>query len=429
MSSSRPSLLFIARSFPPVATIASIRLSSIAGHLAELGWKVTVLAPDPELLREPINTERVRELEDSGVRILKTDMRGRCLLPAFFHQGWVGRNRLISGVARRLAVKLDLDDGIGWIGSACKAASVLRPGDVDLILASGAPFSSFVIARRLSRTLGCPYVLDYRDPWTQRDFRKNPARPWTRRTERLVCDDAAAIVHVSPMLVPRHVQEFGGAERNHSITNGFDPVVLDAVTPCAFDHRAIVYAGRFYPPHRVIQPVLDAVRLLRDEPDGQWSDLRFHYYGVDSGQVRQAAQDCGASDFLVDHGKVPQKESFSASKGAAVNVVVTSVIKTVDQGILGNLPGKLFEVIGLGSPVLLVSPDGSQARMILDQTRSGLGVSGDDPVRIAEALKELLGRAAGRSPQADAYSWPRLARQLDTLLRSLLPASRDGSSS
>ncbi|MCA9784513.1 MAG: glycosyltransferase [Candidatus Cloacimonetes bacterium] len=422
MSSSRPSLLFIARSFPPVANIATIRMASIARHLARCGWKITVLAPHPDLLRDSSNREAAVEFcRQEGIQLIPTGYDWRSLVPGLLRQR-PGLPGIFGGIARRVARWLDIDDGAGWIRPILNATKHLPAGSIDLVLASGSPFASFEAARRLARRLRCPFVLDYRDPWTLRDFRTVPVRPWTVRKERRVCQEAAAILHVSPMLVPIHVSAFGGAERNHALTNGFDPEMLDPVPAREFEHPAIVYAGRFYPPHRVIQPVLEAVRMLHEEPGGQWTDLRFHYYGVDSGQVRQAAAACGAEGLLVDHGKVPQAESFAASKGAAVNVVVTSVLKSVDQGILGNLPGKLFEVIGLGSPVLLVSPDGSQARRILEQTGSGIGVSGETPVRIVEALKQLLDRPAGRGPGANAYSWPQLGRQLDTLLRSLLPA-------
>lgn len=424
MSDRCPRLLFIARSFPPVATIASIRLSSIARHLTRNGWDVTVLAPEPGLLKEPANHAGLVTLQQEGVSVIHTGMLGRCLLPAFFKQVWPWSTKPVGGLARRTARMLDLDDGIGWIRPALDAAAVLKPGDVDLILASGAPFSSFEIARRLGNRLDCPYVLDYRDPWTQKDFHTRPSQAHTRNLEHRICRDAAAIIHVSPMLVPRHVEEFGGSGRVFSVTNGFDPEVLDAVVPTRFDHRAIVYAGRFYPPHRVIQPVLAALKLIMDAPGDAYSDLRFHYYGVDSGQVNEAAREHGVESLIVDHGRVPQSESFSASKGASINVVVTSVMAQVDQGILGNLPGKLFEVIGLGSPVLLISPEGSQARQILDKSGSGLGFSGSEPENTAAGIRELLGRQPGRTEAADEFSWPSLAKSLDNILRSQLVSGK-----
>jgi hypothetical protein len=421
MADNRPHVLFLARSFPPVATIAAIRTTSIARYLARAGWKVTVVAPDPRIMREPTNPEGLEELRcNDGVEIVHTDHGLRCLLPLFFRQEGLSANRLIGGTLRRLAVQLDLDDGAGWVRPVLKSTRSLKKGEVDLVLASAAPFSSFVLARLLGKRLGCPYVLDYRDPWTHRDFKKVEVRPWTRALERWVCAKAGAILHVSPMLIQQHVEQFGREEVNHAVTNGYDPEVLDRIKPETFDHRAIVYTGRFYPPIRVIHPVLRALALLHADPSGRWEDVRFHYYGVDSAQFQEAVRECGVAPFVMDHGRVQQGAAFAATKGAAVTVVVTSVSNHVNRGVLGNLPGKLFESIGLGVPLLLISPDGSQARQILEQTESGLGCHGESTENVAAVLKTLLAGYSGkRSTRAADVSWPRLVQHLDAIVRPL----------
>ncbi|MCA9787252.1 MAG: hypothetical protein KC488_11925, partial [Candidatus Cloacimonetes bacterium] len=131
-----------------------------------------MIAPDPRIMREPTNPEALEELcREDNVEMIHTDHGLRCMLPQFFRQKGLTANRVIGGLIRRLAVLLDIDDGAGWIRPVLNSTRRLRPGSVDLVLASAAPFSSFVLARMLGDRLGCPYVLDYRDPWTHRDFK------------------------------------------------------------------------------------------------------------------------------------------------------------------------------------------------------------------------------------------------------------------
>lgn len=86
MSHQAPRLLLIARSFPPVANIATLRMASMARHLQRSGWQVTVLAPDPRLLREPGNPARLQALLDEGVRVIHTGYGLRALVPGLLRQ-------------------------------------------------------------------------------------------------------------------------------------------------------------------------------------------------------------------------------------------------------------------------------------------------------------------------------------------------------
>lgn len=51
----------------------------------------------------------------------------------------------------------------------------------------------------------------------------------------------------------------------HVISNGFNPVEVAAVKPYEFGHFAIMYAGNFYPPKRVITPVMQALRCFSEK--------------------------------------------------------------------------------------------------------------------------------------------------------------------
>jgi hypothetical protein len=92
--------------------------------------------------------------------------------------GWVA-----GGISRRIARRIGIDKGIGWVRAAERACARVRPEEVDLILASGSPYSSFVLAERLAKKLARPFVLDYRDPWTKVEGMIPAFLPLGRRLE------------------------------------------------------------------------------------------------------------------------------------------------------------------------------------------------------------------------------------------------------
>jgi glycosyltransferase involved in cell wall biosynthesis len=87
-------------------------------------------------------------------------------------------------------------------------------------------------------------------------------------------ESSRAVTTVSPSLLSGRVTH---ERKVHVITNGFDPEEMASIEPYEFGHFAIVYAGTFYSPKRVITPFMAALKRLQDVDHlGHW---RFHYYG------------------------------------------------------------------------------------------------------------------------------------------------------
>ena len=184
-----------------------------------------------------------------------------------------------------------------------KLAAASAREDVDVILASGPPFSSFVLAERLSRNLRRPYVLDYRDPWwTEVGDMMPPLRWLVERLESRLVAGAAAVTIVSPLWAADLNSRFNISSRLHVITNGYDKADLVDTKPHDFGHFSIVYAGIFYPPTRVITPVFEALKRVKTK--GSCREWQFHYYGHQEQHVRDEALRLGISDHVTLHGRV-----------------------------------------------------------------------------------------------------------------------------
>src|SRR4051812_13529705 len=150
----RPRLLLLAWTFPPAATVGSVRTWNIASFLSRLGWDVTVVTPDPALIRVTEKSDNLESrLADEGIRRIRTGHRLRYLDPDYLTCWNEGLGWLAGGICRRLVRPLGISGGIGWIHAAERACADLRPEDVDVILASAPTFASFILASRLSRKL------------------------------------------------------------------------------------------------------------------------------------------------------------------------------------------------------------------------------------------------------------------------------------
>lgn len=421
MNERRPRLLFLAYAFPPRNAAGSVRLWNIAKHLARQGWQVTVVALDPTLMRDPEGAEKVTaNLEQEGIRRLVTGHRWRCLSPKDLkcwdqNLGW-----LAGGACRTIARNLGIEKSVGWVSAAEQACSSLTPDDVDVILASGSPFVAFRVAKKLSERLGRPYVLDYRDPWTGNPHSSRSSRERTVQEETRLLESCAAVTIVSPSWGLALDQRYGVGRKLHVITNGYDPDEMAKVNANTFDHCAFVYTGVFYPPKRVISPFLAALKRLdqsRDTGDKAWS---FHYYGADARHVREEAEHLGVSHRIVLHGRVSQREAVSAVKGANLAVVITSI---EEEGMLadkGIVTGKIFEAIGVRTPVLLIAPKGSDAATTTETTGLVRSFTGTDVQGMALFLKDVVLGQVPEPKNVEAFSWENIAKQLNVVLREVL---------
>lgn len=416
----RPKLLFLAYPFPPAKAPGCVRTWNMAMYLTRLGWDVTVVTPDPSILRNIEDIENAsREVGHVGIKRILTGHGWRCLAPNNLKCWSQYICKLVGRVCRPIAGRLGIDTHIGWIKAAEQASSALTTNDVDVIFATGSPFSAFGLAKRLSERLGRPYVLDYRDPWTGNPHGARLHLPSTIQEEARVLEGSAAVTIVSPSWGRALDQRFGIGPKLHVVTNGFDSGEMAAVKPYDFGHCAFVYTGIFYPPKRTISPFLAALKLLRESLNGNGNDWYFHYYGVDENHIRQEADRFDLSDRIVFHGRVPRGEALSAVKGARLALVITSVAEEQTLEDKGIVTGKIFEAIGLATPVLLIAPEGSDARVITEPTGLVKSFTGIEIQSMVSFLEDVVRGQAPQPQNIENCSWAVISKDLDALLREV----------
>jgi hypothetical protein len=327
---------------------------------------------------------------------------------------WLG-----GGICRKIARHIGVDDAVGWIKPAERACSAVEPKDVDLIMASGPPFSGFTLAERLSRKLFRPYILDYRDPWSELPGVWSPMQARIVKSEAGLLHGAAAVTTVSPSWATDLAARFNVGSKLEVVTNGYDEEELRQIKPYDFGHAAIVYAGIFYPPDRVLTPVLKALKIL--DMNGQLDDCYFHYYGDHSPYVKQEASKIGIEHRVKLHGLVARDRALAAIKGAKLSVVITSVQDHLSPRMKGWIPAKLFESIAFGSATLLIAPAGGDAEIIAQASGVACRVSGNDVEGIRSFIQQvILGRQFERRNIED-FAWQNIANTLDNHLRKRLP--------
>jgi hypothetical protein len=419
--SDKPKLLLIAGYFPPVRiSTGSIRPWNLARYLIELGWEVTVVTPkisvwNPKHLDDVEN--KIAQINTSGIKMIYTNHSMRFLAPWRYQ---VPKNKmyyLLGGMFRVITRILGIQNWIGWVPSAINSCRKLRPKDVDIILATGAPFWGFTIAHQLSKRWNRPFVMDYRDLWTNSPWNP-PEKKWVIYQEKNLLKKCSAITIVSRVSGEALSHKYEISNKLYTITNGYDPNDIQNVVEKYYDHFSIVFAGRLIPLKRTLSPILKALKYITDHSlaPNSW---RFYYCGPNKDLAHEEILHWGLEEQSINLGELPRKEAISYIKGASLNVIIESNNENPTLEDRGVIPGKIYELIGLNANILSIVPIGSAVEEIL----ADVGVKSyhpNDTENIVEFILRCMNGYKMELHNREKYSWEALSRQFDILLRNII---------
>ncbi len=174
-------ILFIVYNFPPAAGAATQRVLKFLKYLNKFGYKTFVLTVDkvdyPDLdftLIEKIPTEtkviKTKFWTPFGIYRKITGRKSDEKIPVAF----IKDNH--KSLAERISVFLRLnvflpDAKIGWLPYAVKTGKeTIIKEKIDVVISSGPPHTTHLIAKSLKRKTGVKWIADFRDPWTDIDY-------------------------------------------------------------------------------------------------------------------------------------------------------------------------------------------------------------------------------------------------------------------
>jgi len=245
-------VLMVAYYFPPDSSSGSMRPFYWANYLSRSGWDVSVLTVKKKkfLPEQPVDIELAKGIQP-GVHVVRTNI----LRP---------RNNLLS--LKDLLFKLKInplsdsikpqdrtpsinsqdhslfreikdilteilaspDQHIGWLPFAVvRGLRIIKKNRIDLVYATGSPWTCLLIGTILKWLTGCPLILDFRDPWVS-----NPGflvRPVLLRKLETFMEQH--VVHIADAIIANteelktdflHRYKFLSSDLITCITNGFD---------------------------------------------------------------------------------------------------------------------------------------------------------------------------------------------------------------
>ncbi len=409
-------VLLICYVFPPAGGGGVQRPLKFVKYLGGHGWTPVVATPDrpsspvwdQDLLRQlpaDLAVERLPSLEPGA--------GGAANAPGPANS---------SGWRARLAAWLFPDRHVLWLPTALPGLlRALKRHQPQAVMVTAPPFSSFILGWLAARIGGLPLVLDFRDEWSgfyAKGYGPGSAgRLWAasvRVLERRLVAAASRVVCASPDYCWRFRELYGGpAGKFVWIPNGFDPADYPpppeppAPGPATPERPLrLVYAGS-------VHPVTSLDYLWRGLAVLSPEERRCLSVQVLGRVNPEMTADPGLKGLRVQaHGYCPHAQALAAMQTAHALLLTLSP----GPGVERVIPGKLYEYLGAGRPILALTPPGRAAAM-MEEARAGTRVDPDCPAQIAATLREWLETPPrGSSPPPPQYDRQRTAGLLASVL-------------
>lgn len=386
--------LIISYYFPPAGGPGVQRVARHAKFLREFGYDAVVISATPEdytrpsEFQMPVDESLLADVE--GIEVHRVASR-----QPFRLFGWLKRQRLD---ALREFVFVP-DSAVTWIGAVVgKAREIAKRRPVDVIYTSVKPHSAALAGWLLKRALGRPWVIDFRDPWTQYFLATFPTRLHYRIEqwlERFLLRRADHIITITPT-ARRNLLDWCGFLTEDGVSvipNGYDEEEFEGTQASgeASGNRVFsyVYSGVFcgapesgnkirvslperlwrglrrqlaYTPRRFDRLthspkfLLDALQELFAERPELRGRIRLVHIGPFDEANERYVRELGIAEAIEARGYVPHDEAVRVVKGADALFFCLADSPTGERN--DCVPQKVYEYLGSRRPVLALAPEG-----------------------------------------------------------------------
>lgn len=419
-------VLIITYYWPPNGGAGVYRWLKLSKLLSEHGWQPVIYTPEnPELVADdPGLLKDVR----SDIEVVKRPITE----PFNLYKRFTGRstkekvqvgflNEKKQGGWKEdfaLWVRSNFfipDARVWWVRPSVKfLKEYLKQHPVDAIISTGPPHSMHLIALGLKRALGVKWIADFRDPWTDIDFYAQlKLTRWAdakhKRLEGEVLREADRVFCVSWHWAD-DLKKLG-AKHVEVITNGYDPDDLPTPPEPVDDAFSLVHIGSLSP-SRNAPELWKALKKLCDEDPDFSAKFKLRFVGPVDHTIADSVAEAGLGAHLERTGRVTHEAAMRHIQRARALLLLVNDT----PNLMGILPGKLFEYVSTGRPILGVGPVEGDVSRVLDQAPHAV----IDRPRLMEQRERI--KAMFTAPQAAPDPrWSRAAtcRQVVEALNTL----------
>ena len=418
-------VLFIIGDFWPTHSGGTIRVAKLIKYLPEYNWEGVVLT---RKLDDMNSAEIIHGTQIYRTRAFDVPAQYIKIKQAFQKKSdkevKVVDKPVIIKSNNRLADNLFVPDvNIVWAISAFFRLNNIIKKEGISVMYSSSPFASSHIPALLYRKLynkSIKWVVEFRDPWTFNPFiNKKPflLDKLDHFLEKMVVKCCNTIIVTSQEYKDEFLKKYSFLDSNkiQYIPNGYDGEDFEGLSKIPSNGKiTIIHTGNFYG-KRTLKPFLEALNLIYSEYPEYVNAIKFVQYGTldPDGELYHLNHPNPLAEMRE---VIPHRDSLQETMNADWLLLVPGPGN-------GTMPGKLYEYLATGNPIIALVDEGP-AKKIVQDLNIGYVINTEDVLLMKNCLLEIL---TSKSPYKSAdiiseqilkFERKNIAKQVKTVLES-----------
>lgn len=283
------------------------------------------------------------------------------------------------------------DPRVFWVRPSVKFLhEFLRENKIQTVITTGPPHSIHLIGYKLkNKNPSLRWFADFRDPWSEWGLLdslnvSSAVRKIHRKLEAKVLQRADKIITITPF----YVKKFEALSQRKVVllTNGYDEDDFKTLTIEQTQKFVIRHVGiineRCDP-----RPFLSAVRQLMVSYEDFKKSVRLDFVGEVHARVKAfVATFPELAAVTTFTASVPHEHLIKLYGKSSLLLLILTGYKDAE----GYLPGKLFEYLATGLPVIGTGPENGDAAAVLNASGAGTMIEAGDEEKIKIKIMEYF---------------------------------------
>ena len=381
-------VLFITYYWPPSGKASIHWPLKMIKYLPEFGWQPIVLTVNKKDVFSKKDENLLKEI-DKSLKVFKTNSYE----PFDAYKRFTGKNKddqliaseTISKTNDSLKHKISIwirmnffvpDARAGWYFPGVKEGKkLLKNEKFDTIISIGPPHTAHLIGMKLSKYFKTQHIPVFIDPWVDIAYykgfkRSKPTLAFDNHLEKKVLKQADKVIFVTHTMNDDYVIKYNFlSKKAHVLYWGYDeesfnrfsgplPKEIESGTSTQLQ-EVIVHAGNIFD----FQNVPAFWSRIRKEIDSG-RKLKIHFIGSVSPGIKEAVKKAGLEEHTKYLGFLPYNKMIE-ELGKASYLLVCATEKR-------HVPGKLFEYLRTGKPIIAFGDDNEEVKKIITEANAGM---------------------------------------------------------
>jgi glycosyltransferase involved in cell wall biosynthesis len=374
-------VLFITYYWPPSGKASLLWPLDIITHLQKFDWEPIVLTTKDETFT--VKDESLLKKVNPNWKVIKA----KAVEPFNLYRKFIGKKtdeKLVASetislenksIAHRISIWIRMnlfipDARIGWYFPAIKAAkNFLDSEKVDAIVSIGPPHTTHLIAKTISKNFSIPFFPVFIDPWVDISYYKNFKRSKItlaidKYLEKSVLINSTKIIFVTDSMREDYIRKYPQIKNKSFVLywgyneDDFISLPLNPLTKEGDLVKTILHAGNIFDyqnPENLWKEIKRRINL------GEKFKIKF--IGTVSPLVKNSIKNFGLEELTEYLGFLPYQQMLKELFNADYLLVCATEKR--------HVPGKLFEYMRVGKPIIAFGDNNDEVKSILSQTGTG----------------------------------------------------------